>query len=229
MNKSQKNQLIGESIKYWSIRERPQILKLEGQYCLLEHVDVKKHFEDLYKVYGPDSNIENWTYLPFERFENKDNFNKYLNFMSKSEDPFHYAIIDRRTGKAIGTIALMRINEKDGVLEVGYVIYSEELKKTRIATEAQFLLASYVFDDLGYRRYEWKCDSLNEPSILSALRLGFSYEGTFRQALIYKGRNRDTSWFSIIDKEWKVRKKKLETWLKFDNFDENGRQIKKLR
>lgn len=144
--------------------------------------------------------------------------------MSRSVDPFHFAIVDIESGKALGTIALMRIDNTQGVIEVGYVIYSDELKKTRIATEAQFLLADYIFNDLGYRRYEWKCDALNYPSIDAALRLGFTFEGIFRQAMVYKGRNRDTAWLSIIDREWPSKRHKFVSWLSDQNFNEKGKQ-----
>lgn len=129
-----------------------------------------------------------------------------------------------QTGKSIGTFALMRIDPDNRVIEVGWVIYSPQLAQTRIATEAQFLLAQYVFETLQYRRYEWKCDSLNAPSRKAAERLGFIFEGIFRQAQVYYGRNRDTAWFSMLDCEWAEKKKRLQQWLSEDNFDENGQQ-----
>ncbi|MNT06522.1 putative ribosomal N-acetyltransferase YdaF [compost metagenome] len=139
-------------------------------------------------------------------------------------DPLHHAIIDLETGRAIGTLALMRIDPANGVIEVGFVSFSRQLKRTRIATEAQFLLMRRAFDELGYRRYEWKCDSLNAPSRAAALRLGFQFEGIFRQATVYKGRSRDTAWFSIIDSEWPALRAAYERWLSPDNFDAEGNQ-----
>ena len=145
-----------------------------------------------------------------------------------SEDPYFFGIWDKEHSKVLGTLALMRNDRQNGVIEVGYVIYSQQLKKSIQATEAQYLLAKYVFETLGYRRYEWKCDSLNEPSKLAAKRLGFEYEGTFRQAVVYKNRNRDTSWFSMLDCEWERNKKRLEKWLSPDNFDQDGKQLLSL-
>lgn len=226
--KNQYNQPIGEPICDWTTRKTPTKRKMEGRYCYLECLTPGKHVEDLYAVYGPESAVENWTYLPLEKFEDQATFAAYLESASQSKDPLHYAIIDKTTGKALGTLALMRINQEQGTMEVGFVIYSDQLKKTRIATEAQYLAASYAMDELGYRRYEWKCDVLNEPSKKAALRLGFVFEGVFRQALVYKGRNRDTAWFSIIDSEWPEVKRKLESWLDPENFTEDGKQIKSL-
>ena len=148
--------------------------------------------------------------------------------MLAAQDRFYYAIVDKESGKALGTFALMRINRGSRVIEVGSVTYSPQLKRTRLATEAQYLLARYVFEELEYRRYEWKCDALNQPSRYAAERLGFIYEGTFRQAVVYKGRNRDTDWLAMIDKDWPAVKIRLEKWLSPDNFDENGQQIKAL-
>ena len=152
-----------------------------------------------------------------------------LKQMIERKDRFYYAIIDKATGKALGTFSLMRIDQANRVIEVGAVTFSPALKHTRMGTEAQFLLARYVFEELNYRRYEWKCDALNLPSRKAAERLGFIYEGTFRQAVIYKGRTRDTDWLSMIDKDWPKVKDRLEIWLSPENFDKNGRQYKSLR
>ncbi|ONQ53145.1 GNAT family N-acetyltransferase, partial [Burkholderia cenocepacia] len=133
-----------------------------------------------------------------------------------------YTVIDRATGRAVGTLALMRIDPANGVIEVGSVTFSPLLKRTPVSTEAQFLLMKYAFDTLGYRRYEWKCDDLNAPSRKAAARLGFRYEGTFRQAIVYRGRNRDTAWFSIIDGEWPDVRAAFEAWLAPENFDAEG-------
>ncbi len=135
-----------------------------------------------------------------------------------------YAIVDRRNGLAVGRAALMRIDPRNRVVEVGNIMYSPALQRTRGATEAMYLLARYVFEDLGYRRYEWKCNALNEPSQRAALRLGFSFEGIFRQHMIVKGRNRDTAWFSMLDSEWPARKREFERWLDKTNFDSQGIQ-----
>lgn len=137
-------------------------------------------------------------------------------------------MVDRTTGKAVGTLALMRIDPTHGVIEVGNVMLSPLLQQTPASTEAQFLLMAYVFDTLGYRRYEWKCDSLNAPSRRTAARLGFQFEGIFRQAVVYKGRNRDTAWFSVIDTEWPLLRQAFEAWLSDDNQDAQGRQRRSL-
>ena len=222
------HQPIGYAVRNWSKRDYPTKALLEGIYCRLEKIDPVRHLEALYQVYGPESSSKNWTYLPLEPFENKTVFATYLETISQSQDPFHYAIIDKSSGKALGTLALMRTNLDQGTIEVGFVIYSDHLKKTRIATEAQYLLACYAIDDLGYRRYEWKCDALNEPSRKAALRLGFTFEGIFRNALVYKERNIDTAWFSIIDSEWADRKERLESWLDSSNFTAEGKQKRRL-
>ena len=152
-----------------------------------------------------------------------------LNQMLARKDRFYYVIIDKATGKALGTFSLMRIDQNNRVIEVGAVTFSPELRGTRIGTEAQYLLARYVFEELNYRRYEWKCDALNLPSRRAAERLGFVYEGTFRQAVVYKERTRDTDWLSMIDKDWAQVKARLEAWMATENFDKNGRQYKSLR
>ena len=155
----------------------------------------------------------------------------YLRFAEAaqaSEDPLHHAVIDLATGRAIGSLALMRVDTASGVVEVGFVCYSRLLKRTRAATEAQFLLMQRAFDELGYRRYEWKCDSLNAPSRAAAARLGFRFEGVFRQAVVYKGRSRDTAWFSIIDSEWPALRAAYQRWLEPGNFDAQGGQLRSL-
>lgn len=141
----------------------------------------------------------------------------------------HYAVVDQVSGKAVGTLALMRIDVPNGVIEVGYVTYSQRMKRTRLSTEAMSLLLKYVFEDLGYRRFEWKCDSLNAPSRAAALRYGFTFEGIFRQAIVTHQRNRDTAWHSIIDGEYPALRAAYAQWLDEHNFDEEGRQIEKLK
>lgn len=207
----------------------PSLVRIEGRYTIIEALSVEKHAEDLLSVYGPDTPREMWTYLFQESVEDLKELVNLLNQMLARKDRFFYAILDRETGKALGTFSLMRIDQNNRVVEVGTVIFSPKLRGTRIGTEAQYLLARYVFEELNYRRYEWKCDALNLPSRKAAERLGFVYEGTFRQAVIYKGRTRDTDWLSMIDKDWPQVKARLETWLAPKNFDKNGQQIKSLR
>ena len=207
----------------------PSLVRIEGRYTILEALSVEKHAEDLLAVSGPDTPRDMWTYLFQEPVADMEELVNLLNQMLAREDRFFYAILDRETGKAMGTFSLMRIDQNNRVVEVGTVIFSPKLRGTRIGTEAQYLLARYVFEELNYRRYEWKCDALNLPSRRAAERLGFVYEGTFRQAVVYKGRTRDTDWLSMIDKDWPKVKARLETWLAPENFDKNGKQYKSLR
>ncbi|MGN6232646.1 MAG: GNAT family N-acetyltransferase [Trinickia sp.] len=221
-------QPIGAPQPGWSPRPLPSAVTLEGSYCRLEPLDPERHADDLYAAYRAAPDARDWTYLPVGPFDDPQVYRRHAEALARSTDPRHFAVIDRKTGKAVGSMALMRIEPAHGVVEVGHVAFSPLLKRTPISTEAQFLLMSYVFDELGYRRYEWKCDSLNAPSRAAAERLGFKFEGIFRQVVIYKGRSRDTAWFSILDKEWPVQKQAFKTWLSADNFDEQGGQRKSL-
>jgi RimJ/RimL family protein N-acetyltransferase len=200
----------------------------EGRTCWLEPLDYDRHAAQLFEANSLDREGAMWTYLPFGPFESFEDYGRWLKGASAGEDPQFYAVVDKQTGHAIGVASLMRISPKDGVIEVGCLTYSPLLQKTPMATEFMYLLMRRAFDELGYRRYEWKCDSLNQPSRAAAIRLGFQFEGIFRQATIYKGRTRDTAWFSIIDSEWPVVKAAFERWLDPANFDEAGRQIRSL-
>jgi len=206
----------------------PAGVTLAGMYCELEPLNAEVHAGDLYAAYRLAPDHRHWTYMPVGPFDNVEDYRRYAEEAARSTDPRHYTVIDRKTGKAVGTLALMRIDPKQGVIEVGTVMFSPLLQQTPISTEAQFLLMTYVFEELRYRRYEWKCDSLNAPSRKAAERLGFKFEGIFRQAIVYKGRNRDTAWYSIIDKEWPPLKRAFQTWLSAQNFDNQGRQRKSL-
>lgn len=221
-------QPIGDALPNFKPGDLPKMERLEGRYVIVECLSKDKHGANLYEVYGPDSPADMWTYLFQNPVQSQEEWSALLNQMLAAQDRFYYAIVDKESGKALGTFALMRINRGSRVIEVGSVTYSPQLKRTRLATEAQYLLARYVFEELEYRRYEWKCDALNQPSRYAAERLGFIYEGTFRQAVVYKGRNRDTDWLAMIDKDWPAVKTRLEKWLSPDNFDENGQQIKAL-
>lgn len=221
-------QPIGDALLNFKPGDLPKMERLEGRYVIVECLSKDKHGADLYEVYGPDSPADMWTYLFQNPVQSQEEWSALLDQMLAAQDRFYYAIVDKESGKALGTFALMRINRGSRVIEVGSVTYSPQLKRTRLATEAQYLLARYVFEELEYRRYEWKCDALNQPSRYAAERLGFIYEGTFRQAVVYKGRNRDTDWLAMIDKDWPAVKIRLEKWLSPDNFDENGQQIKAL-
>ena len=221
-------QPIGDALPNFKPGDLPKMERLEGRYVIVECLSKDKHGADLYEIYGPDSPADMWTYLFQNPVQSQEEWSALLDQMLTAQDRFYYAIVDKESGKALGTFALMRINRGSRVNEVGSVTYSPQLKRTRLATEAQYLLARYVFEELEYRRYEWKCDALNQPSRYAAERLGFIYEGTFRQAVVYKGRNRDTDWLAMIDKDWPAVKIRLEKWLSPDNFDENGQQIKAL-
>ncbi|HFZ9510335.1 TPA: GNAT family N-acetyltransferase [Streptococcus agalactiae] len=218
---------MGDVVENFTEGKNPKIDTLNGKTVRIEKIN-PDHFEDLFQVYGELSTEDSLTYISFSKFNSKNEFDVFFQTLLKSEDPYYLAIVDNNTGKALGTFSLMRIVTKNRVVEMGWVVYSSKLKQTRIATEAQYLVMKYVFEELCYRRYEWKCDSLNAPSNNSAKRLGFTFEGTFRQAVVYKGRNRDTNWYSILDKEWPEKKTRFEKWLDDSNFDVNGYQIRSL-
>jgi RimJ/RimL family protein N-acetyltransferase len=201
---------------------------MAGRYCRLEPVSCERHEADLFSAYSQAPDGRDWTYLFSDRPDTAQAFHDYLAKAEKSEDPLHFAIVDTSTHKPAGTAALMRIEPTHGVIEVGSITFSPLLKKTRAATEAMFLLMRRAFDELGYRRYEWKCDSLNAPSRAAALRYGFTFEGIFRQAVVYKGRSRDTAWYSITDPEWPRVRAAFETWLDPANFNADGRQTRRL-
>jgi RimJ/RimL family protein N-acetyltransferase len=199
-----------------------------GRYCRLEPVGVARHEADLFAAYLEAPDGRDWTYLFHERPTQPEEFHSYLTKLESSEDPLHFAIVDAQTSKAVGTAALMRIDPAHGVIEVGSITFSPRLKKTRAATESMYLLMRRVFDELGYRRYEWKCDSLNAPSRSAAERYGFTFEGIFRNAIVYKGRKRDTAWYSITNTEWPQVRAAFEEWLDPANFDDRGRQKRRL-
>lgn len=201
---------------------------MEGRFCRLEPLDPARHAGDLFAANQLDKDGRNWTYLSVGPFADLSSYRAWLDKMAKGDDPLFHAIIDNSTGKAVGVATFMRIDAANGVIEVGNINYSPLLQRKPGATEAMYLMMVRVFDELGYRRYEWKCDSLNAPSRAAAARLGFQYEGLFRQAVVYKGRNRDTAWFSIIDGEWPALKRAYQQWLAPENFDAGGQQKRKL-
>ncbi|MFJ1730743.1 GNAT family N-acetyltransferase [Streptomyces sp. NPDC088254] len=226
--RNEHGQPIGRPLPDWTVRPAPARVTLVGRLCRVEPLDVDRHADDLYHAYALAADGRDWTYMMAGPFADQDDYRSHAVAMTQTDDPLHYAVVDLATGKAMGTLSLMRQEPSDGVVEVGNVAFSPLLKQTPVSTEAQFLLMSYVFDELGYRRYEWKCDSLNAPSRKAALRLGFTFEGIFRQAVVYKGRNRDTAWYSVIDSEWPQVGKALREWLSPDNFDADGRQRQSL-
>ena len=207
----------------------PSKKRLIGKYCYLEPVNVKKHSKDLFKNFSKDKKGIDWIYMPQGPFKNEISLKKYLKNKNLTGNPFFYTIYSKRLKTFCGLASYLRIKPQVGTIEVGYITYAKNLQRTVEATEAMFLMMKNAFDKLGYRRYEWKCDNLNERSKKSAIRLGFKYEGLFRQATIYKNRNRDTAWYSIIDKEWKKHKKKYLTFLKKSNFTDKLKQKRKLK
>jgi RimJ/RimL family protein N-acetyltransferase len=206
----------------------PSRTVLAGRDVRVTPLDPAVHSDALFAAAGGREHEALWVYMHHGPFEDRRAFDAYMADRAAREDPFSFAIVDAASGRACGLAALMRIDPPNRVIEVGSILYSAALQKTRGATEAMYLLARYVFEELGYRRYEWKCHALNAPSRAAALRLGFSFEGIFRQHMIVKGRSRDTAWYSMLDTEWPVRKAALERWLAPDNFDANGRQRTRL-
>ena len=220
--------MFGKKIKFKKSRI-PSKKKLNGKYCFLEPVNSKKHSKDLFKNFSKDKKGIDWIYMPQGPFKNEISLKKYLKNKNLTGNPFFYTIYSKRLKTFCGLASYLRIKPQVGTIEVGYITYAKNLQRTVEATEAMFLMMKNAFDKLGYRRYEWKCDNLNERSRKAALRLGFKFEGLFRQATIYKNRNRDTVWYSIIDKEWKKHKKKYLTFLKKSNFTDKLKQKRKLK
>ena len=221
-------QPIGEALPDWAPARFPKVARMEGAFCVVELADSEKHAADLLEAYKQDTEGRMWTYLSYGPFETLDAITQWLDAASQCEDQIFYTIVEKATGGAVGIATYLRIQPKDGVVEVGGISYSPRLQRTPMGTEAMFLMMKQVFDVWGYRRYEWKCDALNAASCTSAERIGFTYDGLFRQAVIYRGRNRDTAWYSILDKDWPVIKIAFEEWLAPGNFDSDGQQKRRL-
>lgn len=222
-NKNEFNQTVGFAVKNWQPALRPTKNILQGQYCTLELFDISKHAAKLFSALQINNLGESWTYLPYGPFENENEFSAWLQKAMQDPTVVFYAILDNKKNP-IGICSYLAINPEHGSIEVGHLHFSKLLQRTPAATEAMFLMMQYAFEELNYRRYEWKCNSLNEPSIKAALRLGFKFEGTFRQHNVFKGCNRDTNWYSIIDSEWPALKENFMRWLKPSNFDRDGHQ-----
>ncbi|UJD93619.1 GNAT family N-acetyltransferase [Lelliottia amnigena] len=224
---NQFGQPVGKAMSDWQPRPHPNRVDLKGHYCTLTPLG-PEHADALFAAYQQAEDTRSWTWLLREPDANAQDFAAWVESVSELSDPIHFTVINNQTKLPVGTLALMRIDAKNGVIEVGHVHFSPLLSGTPMSTEAQYLLMRHVFTTLGYRRYEWKCNSLNEPSRRAAQRLGFQYEGRFRQALVIKGHNRDTDWFSIIDSEWPVLESAFQNWLAADNFTADGKQIRSL-
>lgn len=221
-------QPIGEDVANWKGAKPPEKVSLVGAYATLEPLSKEDHQNDLFEAISADTTGKMWTYMPAGPFFDQSQFGGWIDWACASNDPLFFAILDNTTKKAVGFASFLRISPEPGVIEVGYIAFSPLLQRTPIATEAMYLMMKHVFEELGYRRYEWKLDNLNAPSHRAAQRLGFTYDGLFRQALVYKGRNRDTAWYSILDSDWPRLKQGFESWLAPGNMDGNGHQKSSL-
>jgi RimJ/RimL family protein N-acetyltransferase len=227
-------QPIGDPVPGWQPRPRPDVQTLTGSYCRLERLDPARHADDLFTADQADTDGTSWTYLPYGPFADRADYTTWIIDAAAQPDPYFFAVVDTEepsptSGRPIGVLSLLRVQPEAGSIEVGHIHFSPALQHRRAGTEAHYLLGTYVFDQLGYRRYEWKCDALNEPSRRAADRLGFQFEGIFRQSQVVKGRNRDTAWYAIIDAEWPRVREAFRAWLAPDNFDTQGRQHSALQ
>lgn len=221
-------QPVGFPVPGWQARPLPPATPLEGRFARIERLDPARHAADLHAANAADRSGAMWTYMGYGPFADLAAYRAWAEDMAPKPDPLFHAIIDRDSNSARGVASYLRIDPVNGVIEVGHIAYAPSLQRTSAATEAMYLLMWRVFDELGYRRYEWKCDALNAPSQAAARRLGFTYEGTFRQAMVYKGRNRDTAWYAITDRDWPRLKAGFEAWLAPANFDAAGRPLRRL-
>ena len=217
-------QPIGFPVENWQPCEHPRDAQMQGRLCRLEPIDIDAHASDLFDAFSRDRDQGNWTYLPYGPFATEEELRTWIFSSCLSDDPCFFSVIDNSSGKAVGVASYLRIEPGAGVIEVGHIHFSPLMQGKPVSTEAMYLMMRQVFDVWGYRRYEWKCDSLNQPSCNAARRLGFMFEGIFRQATMYKNRNRDTAWFSILDREWPTLKAVFESWLDPANFDADGHQ-----
>jgi RimJ/RimL family protein N-acetyltransferase len=229
MNATRTNTLgqpIGFEVSGWQVPPWPLRSIIEGRHCSLEPLD-DRHARDLHTANLRDVEARNWTYLSYGPFATEDEYRRWLATTCLGTDPMFFAVIDRALGTATGVASYLRIQPEYGSIEVGHINFSPLLQRHRAATEAMYLMMKHAFD-LGYRRYEWKCDALNAPSRAAAQRLGLSYEGIFRQATVYKNRNRDTAWYATTDADWPALRAAFERWLDDQNFDDEGRQRSRL-
>ena len=216
---------FGAPLPGWTPPPRPDMAPLAGRYVRLVRLSADAHAADLHRANSADAAI--WDYLPYGPFSSAAAYHRWIRDITRGEDPLFYAIQDRETGHFGGVASYLRITPDMGTIEVGHINLAPELQRSRAATEAMFLMMEWAFS-AGYRRYEWKCDALNLPSRRAAQRLGFSYEGLFRQAAVVKGRNRDTAWFACIDTDWPALREAYRAWLDPSNFDADGRQRESL-
>ena len=221
---------IGPHVSPLPPKTVPDLRDLTGHWMRLEPLGVERHAKSLFaSIDGKDPHGHIWTYLTSGPFTSQEEFTSFITERVPSRDPWFYSFVSTTSGDALGMGAFMRADPANGVIEIGHIWMSPALQRTRESTEAIFLMMRHAFDDLGSRRLEWKCNALNAPSRAAALRFGFTYEGTFRQHMINRGRNRDTAWYSVIDTEWPRIKACFEAWLAPSNFDSAGRQKAKLQ
>ncbi|AMY07659.1 hypothetical protein LuPra_00834 [Luteitalea pratensis] len=217
-----------KALSHWAGVPRPGRVLLDGRYARLEPLTIERHEADLFDSARQPGAEARFAYLWDEVPADSHDFRIWMERAVGADDPLFFAVIDKATGRAEGRQALLRIDPVHGVIEIGHVLWGPAIARTRVATEALYLFATYAFDTLGYRRFEWKCNDRNVPSKRAALRFGFTFEGIFRQHMVVKGQNRDTAWFSILDSDWPTLKTSYERWLAPDNFDGDGRQLRKL-
>lgn len=218
---------MSTDLSHWQPRSVPPHEILQGRFIRLEPLDAARHGDDLWQeLQGPDPAL--WDYLPYGPFTERAAFDAWLAGHADSRDPQCYAVVEQNSAPPLGLLAYLRITPKDGCIEIGHIAFGAALQRRPGASEAVFLLARHAFDELGYRRLEWKCNTRNARSRRAAERFGFSYEGLFRQHMVVKGESRDTAWFAIIDSEWPACRDAFERWLAADNFDAEGRQIRRL-
>lgn len=216
-------------LSHWQPRPTPDHRALPGRFVRLEALDPARHGGDLWHaLQGPGHDPALWNYLPYGPFPERAPFDAWLAGHAASRDPLFYAVVDLASGRVTGLLSYLRIAPKDGAIEIGHIAFGQAMQRSPASTEAVWLLARHAFDDLGYRRLEWKCNAANARSMRAAERLGFRYEGLFRQHMVIKGQNRDTAWFSIIDGEWPAVRSTFEAWLAVDNFDGEGHQRRRL-
>jgi RimJ/RimL family protein N-acetyltransferase len=215
---------VGPVVTRSESAQRPERIVLHGRYCRLEPLDPDAHGDQLFAASTPVDAAARFLYLPVEAHPDRADFDAWITSRATSIDPMYFVVIDNETNLIGGRQSFLRIDPPNQSIEIGDIYWGPSIARTRITTEANFLFATYAFDVLGYRRYEWKCNALNAPSKVSAIRFGFSYEGLFRRAAIVKGRSRDTSWYAMIDEEWPAIKRAYEDWLDPGNFDDQGQQ-----
>lgn len=221
-------QPVGVAVPDWQGATRPSREVMAGARCRIESLSAETHAEDLHAAYAKDETGRNWTYLGYGPFETAASYAEWCRSNEDQPDPVFFAIVDSTTDRAVGVASYLRVFPELGSIEVGNLSFSPLLQKTPLSTEAMYLMMRRAFVDWGYRRYEWKCHSLNAPSRAAAKRLGFRFEGIFRNSLVVKGRNRDTAWFSITDEEWPAIQAAFESWLAPANFDADGQQRARL-